>query len=299
MNTTINNLVSRNIKLYFKDKGTFFTSLLSPMILLVLFVTFLGSVYENSILSNIPEGIQISNDLVKNFTVSWLFSSLLGVSAVTVAFCSNIIMAQDKVNGAVNDLLAAPVKKSTLSISYFIANMITTLVVCFAVTTVGLIYISTISWYYTVADVALIYMNVFLAVLFGCSLSAVVLNFVSTQGGVGAVSSLISSLYGFVCGAYMPIAQFGDPIRNFISILPGTYSIGLLRTHYLGSVMGEMSKILPSDTIDGIKRAFDVSVYFSDNQVKAWQMYVVVGVTILVLISTYISINTFKSKKSK
>ncbi len=51
MNTTISNLVSRNIKLYFKDTGTFFTSLLSPMILLVLFVTFLGNVYENSLLN--------------------------------------------------------------------------------------------------------------------------------------------------------------------------------------------------------------------------------------------------------
>lgn len=296
MNGTLKNLVSRNVKLYFKDKGTFLTSLLSPLILLVLFVTFLGSVYESSLLAGIPQGVQISKELVKNFTISWLFSSLLGVSAVTVAFCSNIIMAQDKVNGAVYDLMVAPIKKSTLSISYFIANMIATLVVCFAVTTVGLVYIGSISWYYTAADVALIYLDVFLAVFFGCSLSAVVLNFVSTQGGVGAVSSLISSLYGFVCGAYMPIAQFAKPIRDFISILPGTYSIGLLRTHYLGSVIKEMEKILPSDAIDGIKRGFDVSVYFASKQVEAWQMYVIVGVTILALLGLYITINTKKSK---
>lgn len=39
-------LVKRNVKLYFKDRGTFFTSLITPVILLVLYGTFLKNVYE-------------------------------------------------------------------------------------------------------------------------------------------------------------------------------------------------------------------------------------------------------------
>ena len=41
-------LIKRNIKLFFKDKGVFFTSLITPLILLVLYVTFLGNVYKDS-----------------------------------------------------------------------------------------------------------------------------------------------------------------------------------------------------------------------------------------------------------
>ena len=41
-------MVLRNIKLYFKDKGMFFTSLITPAILLVLYATFLGNVYIQS-----------------------------------------------------------------------------------------------------------------------------------------------------------------------------------------------------------------------------------------------------------
>lgn len=33
-------LVARNVKLYFKDKGMFLTSLITPVILLVLYATF-------------------------------------------------------------------------------------------------------------------------------------------------------------------------------------------------------------------------------------------------------------------
>ena len=37
-------LVKRNTKLYFRDKGMFFTSLITPLILLVLYGTFLGNI---------------------------------------------------------------------------------------------------------------------------------------------------------------------------------------------------------------------------------------------------------------
>ena len=37
-------LIKRNVKMFFKDKGTFFTALITPMILLVLYATFLNNV---------------------------------------------------------------------------------------------------------------------------------------------------------------------------------------------------------------------------------------------------------------
>ena len=40
--------VKRNTKLFFKDKGLFFTSLITPLILLVLYTTFLSNVYKDS-----------------------------------------------------------------------------------------------------------------------------------------------------------------------------------------------------------------------------------------------------------
>lgn len=45
--------IKRNIKLFFKDKGLFFVSLITPIILLILFVTFLANVYEDSFRSAI------------------------------------------------------------------------------------------------------------------------------------------------------------------------------------------------------------------------------------------------------
>ena len=38
-------LVSRNRKLFFKDKGMLFSSMITPVILIVLYATFLANVY--------------------------------------------------------------------------------------------------------------------------------------------------------------------------------------------------------------------------------------------------------------
>ena len=46
--TGLYSLIKRNIKLYFKDKGLFFSSLITPIILLVLYVTFLRNVFYDS-----------------------------------------------------------------------------------------------------------------------------------------------------------------------------------------------------------------------------------------------------------
>ena len=46
--TELSALIKRNCKLFFKDKGMFFTSLITPFILLVLYATFLAGIYRSS-----------------------------------------------------------------------------------------------------------------------------------------------------------------------------------------------------------------------------------------------------------
>ena len=109
---SLNALILRNIKLFFKDRGLFFSALITPLILLVLYATFLGNTYRSSFLSALPEGFTVSDDLINGLVGGQLISSLLAVCCVTVAFCSNMLMVQDKVTGARQDLTVTPVKRS-------------------------------------------------------------------------------------------------------------------------------------------------------------------------------------------
>ena len=95
---TLTSFTKRNIKLFFRDKGMFFTSLITPAILLVLYATFLSNVYIDSLQMALPEGFTLDQKLLDGFAGAQLISSILAVSCVTVSFCSNMLMVQDKAN---------------------------------------------------------------------------------------------------------------------------------------------------------------------------------------------------------
>lgn len=297
MNTAVRYFAKRNINLFFKDKGTFFASLITPIILFVLYISFLKNVYVQSIESVIPKGITNIDDLINSFASSQLISSILAVSCVTVAFCSNIIMAQDKITGARNDLLVTPIKPSQLALGYYLANVATTMIVGFIAAAVGFVYIAIIGWYFSFTDVVLILLDVVLTVLFGTAAAALVDSFISTQGGIGAVSTIISSLYGFLCGAYMPISQMGESFRDFVMFIPGTYATGLFRNHYMNSVLSEFSKKLPDEAITAIRDSFDMNMYFFDEKVSVPTMYLTVTISIIVLISAYVLVTKLRKEK--
>lgn len=293
-------LIKRNTKLFFKDKGMFFTSLITPCILLVLYATFLGKVYRDSFLMGLPEGIELAEKLLNGAVGGQLISSILAVSCVTVAFCSNMLMVQDKANGSIKDFTVSPVKKTALSLSYYFSTLISTLLICYTATAVCLVYVGVTGWYLSIIDVVVLLLDVFLLVLFGTALSSIINFFLSSQGQISAVGSIISSGYGFICGAYMPISQFPEALQKVISFLPGTYGTSIIRNASLRGVFAEMkAEGVPDFVITQMKDAIDCNLYFFDNQVKLGQMYTVLVCTTLVLIGVYIAMNVLNKKKGQ
>ena len=137
--TGLGALIRRNCKLFFKDKGMFFTSLITPVILLVLYATFLAKVYRDSFAAAMPAGFAVDAALIDGTVGGQLVSSLLAVCCVTVAFCSNLLMVQDRISGARRDLTMTPVRRSTLALGYFAASALSTLLICYAALAVCLL----------------------------------------------------------------------------------------------------------------------------------------------------------------
>ena len=293
-------LIKRNTKLFFKDKGMFFTSLITPLILLVLYATFLGNVYEQSFTSALPDTLNIPQKLIDGCVGGQLISSILAVSCVTVAFCSNMLMVQDKANGSIKDFTVSPIKPSKLALGYYFSTLISTLIICLAATAVCLCYVAAVGWYLSAGDVLLLILDVFLLVMFGTALSSIINFFLSTQGQISAVGTVISSGYGFICGAYMPISQFSETLQKIISFLPGTYGTSLVRNHAMRGVFAEMSaQGFPKEVIQAIKDSIDCNLYFLDNKVGIYAMYIVLVLSVAVLIAVYIFMNVMKSRKTK
>ena len=299
--TGLGALIRRNTKLYFKDKGMFFTSLITPLILLVLYSTFLSNVYEQTFRSALEAaGATAPDRLIGGCVGGELVSSLLAVSCVTVAFCSNLLMVQDKITGARRDLTIAPVRPGTLALSYYLSTLLSTMLICFAAAGVCLGYLAYVGWYLTAGDVAALLLDVALLVMFGTALSSCVNFPLSTNGQASAVGTIVSAGYGFICGAYMPISQFSAGLQKVISFLPGTYGTSLLRNHALRGVFEEMgAQGFPSEVVEAIKDSVDCNLYFFGEKVGLGNMYVVLIASIAIAIGLYVGMNILLGKKRR
>lgn len=295
--TGLFNLIRRNCKLFFRDKGMFFTSLITPAILLVLYATFLANVYRDAFVSALPQGVTVAGKLIDATVGGQLVSSLLAVSCVTVSFCCNMLMVQDKVSGARRDLTVTPVRGATLALGYYTATLLSSLLVCLAAAGVCFAYLGAVGWYLGVADVLMLFLDVVLLVLFGTALSSVINFFLSSQGQISAVGTIVSAGYGFLCGAYMPISNFSEGLQRVLSFLPGTYGTSLLRNHALGGVFREMTAAgFPAEVIDAIRDSVDCNLYFFGSRVPQGAMYGILGGSVAVLVAVYVLLNTAKKR---
>ena len=123
------------------------------------------------------------------------------------------------------------------------------------------------------ADVLWVLFDMILLVLFGSTLSSIISFPLTTQGQLSAVGTIVSAGYGFICGAYMPISNFGAGLQKVLSYLPSTYATSLIKNHMLHGVFVEMErKHYPGEMVDVIKRTLDCNPVFHENVVSVNQM---------------------------
>lgn len=297
--TGLGALIKRNTKLYFKDKAMFFTSLITPLILLVLYATFLRNVFVESFRSSLDAaGASVSDAIIDGLVGGQLVSSLLAVSCVTVAFCSNLLMIQDKVTGARHDIGVSPVKPGALALGYYVSTIISALIVNLVAAGVCFAYLALTGWYLSAVDVLYLLLDVLLLVLFGTALSSCVNFPLSTSGQGSAVGTVISAGYGFICGAYMPISSFSDGLQKVLSFLPGTYGTSLMRNHAMRGAIEEMRGLgFPDEVIEAIRDSVDCNLYFFGEKVSTGAMYAVLGGAIVLLVGLYVLLNALSVKK--
>ncbi|MVQ45988.1 ABC transporter permease [Roseburia intestinalis] len=293
-------LMNRNRKLFFRDKGMFFSALITPFILIVLYATFLAKVYKDSFTSAFPEGFTIAEKLIDGTVASQLVAALLAVSCVTVTFCVNLTMVQDKVNGIRKDLNVSPISRSKIYLGYFLATVLNSLLVNGLALVIGLLYIGKMGWYLSFVDVLWIIIDEILLVLFGSTLSSIISYPLTTQGQMSAVGTIVSAGYGFICGAYMPISNFGSGLQKALSYLPGTYGTSLIKNHMLRGIFEEMeSEKLPEELITAIRETLDCNPQFHGNVVNTTQMILIMAGSIVVFGAIFLLMTCLPEKENR
>lgn len=182
-------------------------------------------------------------------------------------------------------------------VGYFFATVLNSLMVNGLALVVCMGYMAKMGWYMTVTDVLWVILDMVLLVLFGAVLSSVVCYPLKTQGQMSAVGTIVSAGYGFICGAYMPISNFGEGLQKFLSFLPSTYGTSMLKNHMMRGVFEEMEDIgFPEEVVDGIATSLDCNPKFFDYVVTVNEMILVMAASVVVLGGLYILLTCTREK---
>lgn len=298
---SIISLTIRNMKVFLRDKTGVFFSLLSPLIVLLLFILFLGDLQVDSV-KNALESNGVINLFESNYSkaiaYNWLIAGVLGVSSITVSFSCISVIISDREKGIENDYKASPISNIKVYISYILGVFLSTLLIMIIVSIAGIIFLaSTGTLNMNFKDVLILYGSIILG-SFNASLVAYALtSFIKTSAAHGAFTGLICAISGFMIGAYMPLSSFPKPIQYICSIIPGSHSAGLARVALLNNYLEEAGN-KSIELQNSLESYFSLKIDLFGNNINQLGMYMfLIASTIIFLIMNALIIKMRNKKR--
>ena len=133
-------LTKRNIQIYFKDIHTVIFSLLTSIIVFVLYLLFLKGTFVEAIEQNM-QGLEslINSEDINMFVNGMLLVGILGSATVTIPYNCLTTIVKDRERKVDYDILATPVKRWQIILSYLAAAVISSFLMTSFLLTVGLV----------------------------------------------------------------------------------------------------------------------------------------------------------------
>ena len=232
----------RNLLIFFKDKLAILFSMLTSIIVFVLYLLFLKGTFVDSLRSTM-RGLEniVSNGDIDMFVNGILLSGILGTALITVPYTCLQTIVKDKEAGVDSDICATPLKRWKIILSYFTASSISSFIMTSLILTIGLTVMSFMGDIHLgLGSVLAAYGLMFLGSVSSTALFMVILLFFKSSSTSTAFFGILSAAAGFVIGAYIPLSQFSEGVRSFCNLFPASHITALVRNILLSGITNEI-----------------------------------------------------------
>lgn len=222
-------LVSRNNKVFFRNKLLVFFSLLSVLILIALYAIFLQNLQVNSIAEYVPVTPEI-----EVLVSEWMVAGLLSIIAMTATLGVFGIYIKDLESKTTADFLVTAASRYKIQLSYVISSFI----IGFSMTFIGFIcceiFIVSIGGEFLSPIAMLKVVGILiLAVVMSSMINLFIVLFINTETAFSTVSTISGTLLGFLCGIYVPMAVLPTAVQSVIHFFPVSHITVLLRDVFM------------------------------------------------------------------
>lgn len=243
---SIKALTIRNLKLFFRDKPLVFFSFLSVIIILGLYVLFLGDINIANIKSIIGGDIEGIDALV----YGWMLPGVIAISTITLSLGNMGRLVDDSRDETLSDFMVSPINRTQLVLSYvlstiLIATLIDVLMFAASVVIVKLKGGPILDLNQILASLGLI----LLLIISSSLLSLLLASFIRSPNTYGVVNTIVGTFIGFVTGAYMPMGIMPKVIQDVFNSLPVSQGASLLRQIFLRDIIKDVFNGAPSSVV--------------------------------------------------
>ncbi|MBK3494701.1 ABC transporter permease [Viridibacillus sp. YIM B01967] len=283
-------LVSRNNKIYRRDRTLVFLSLLSVFIVIILYAVFLQQTQVDAIQEMIGK-----SKAVKNMVNEWMIAGLLSITAVTTTLGAFGIMIQDKESKKTHDFLTTPLSRATIQLSYVINAFVIGLFFSL-LAFVGCELFLVLSGSEILSGIVILKVIgiIILSVALSSSINLFLALFIKTQSAASTLNTIVGTVIGFLCGVYVPIGSVPNFVQNIIMYFPISHTAVLLRDAFMTDSIQTVFKNATPEQILEYKKQFGIVYEMNDKLVSTTNHLWIIIITTIVF--TVVSIMIFKKQ---
>ena len=241
--------IKRNVLLFFKDWQSILFSLLTSIIVLVLYLLFLKGTFVSAIQSAMEQYPGLASMVLQKdidmFANLFLLSGILGSAMISVPFSCITVLVKDRANKVDYDILATPMKRGQIIFAYFVSAVLTSTLLTDIILAVGLIGIRMQgNMYLNISQVVKAFSVVALGSISASAIFMIVVLFFKTVSACEAFFGILSAASGFVIGAYIPISQFSNEVQTVCNLFPASQITIMLRNILLNGLLEHINTSL-------------------------------------------------------
>lgn len=241
--------IKRNVLLFFKDWQSILFSLLTSIIVLVLYLLFLKGTFVSAIQSAMEQypglASMVPQKDIAMFANLFLLSGILGSAMISVPFSCITVVVKDRANKVDYDILATPMKRGQIIFAYFVSAVLTSTLLTDIILAVGLIGIRMQgNMYLNISQVVKAFSIVALGSISASAIFMIIVLFFKTVSACEAFFGILSAASGFVIGAYIPISQFSNEVQTVCNLFPASQITIMLRNILLNGLLEHINTSL-------------------------------------------------------
>ncbi len=285
-------LVQRNNKVFRRDKTQVFFSLLSVIIVIVLYAVFLQKMQIDAI-----EQMTEATPGMVTMVNEWLVAGLLSMIAVSTTLAAFGIAVKDTESKATADFLTAPISRATIQFSYVLNAFVIGCIFSFiALIGCEIFIVATggelLSFGAFIKVVGILLLSVLLASVFNVFLVL----FVHTQNSFSTLSTIVGTALGFLCGVYVPVGVLPSFAQNLVMYFPISHTTLLLRNVFMESSITKVFDGVPVTHVEAYKVNYGIVYDLNGHLLSSTTSLLVILVTIVVLAMLSVLIFIKKNK---